>query len=62
MFIYVWPKKSIPLQITALFCFTLLIAGRFLNLLVPIYNKYIVGKLHARIELTITFIGLKADP
>ena len=44
MFIYIWPKKSLPLQITALFCFSMLLVGRVVNPLVPLYNKWIVGE------------------
>jgi len=51
MFIYIWPKNSLTLQITALFCFSLLVFGRVINLFVPIYNKYIVDDLSTAINV-----------
>ena len=50
MFVYIWPKKSISLQLTALFCFMLLVIGRVINLLVPIFYKYIVGECSNRLR------------
>lgn len=41
---FLWPKKSFALQFRVAFCISLLIAGRFINVLVPIYNQKI-GKL-----------------
>lgn len=45
---YLWPKKDALLQFRVIFCFVLLIAGRVINLYVPIYNKKIVDSLSVR--------------
>ncbi|XP_076242345.1 ABC transporter ATP-binding protein/permease Hmt-1 [Calliopsis andreniformis] len=42
---FLWPKKSLMLQLRVIFCFVLLISGRFINLYVPIYNKKIVDSV-----------------
>ncbi|XP_053680599.1 ATP-binding cassette sub-family B member 6 [Anopheles nili] len=42
---FLWPKKDVLLQFRVLFCFVLLLAGRVINLYVPIYNKKIVDSL-----------------
>ena len=42
---FIWPKKNIILQLLVVICFLLLIAGRVVNLLVPIYYKKIVNAL-----------------
>ncbi|OWA52059.1 ATP-binding cassette sub-family B member 6, mitochondrial [Hypsibius exemplaris] len=42
---YVWPKGDLRLQFYVLLSFLLLIAGRGVNLLTPIYYKYIVDSL-----------------
>lgn len=42
---FLWPKKSFLLQLRVIFCFFLLIAGRFINVYVPVYNKKIVDSL-----------------
>lgn len=42
---FLWPKKDFVLQSRVIFCFVLLIAGRVINLYVPIYNKKIVDGL-----------------
>ena len=41
---FLWPKKDCVLQFRVLICFVLLIAGRGINLYVPIYSK-LIGKL-----------------
>lgn len=41
---FLWPRKSLALQLRVLFCIFLLIFGRVLNVLVPIYNQKI-GKI-----------------
>lgn len=41
---FLWPKKSLALQFRVCFCIGLLIGGRFINVLVPIYNQKI-GKI-----------------
>ncbi|KAG5682449.1 hypothetical protein PVAND_011801 [Polypedilum vanderplanki] len=45
LFPYLWPKKNFLLQARVIFCFVLLIAGRMINVYVPIYNKKIVDSL-----------------
>jgi len=42
---FVWPKGNLFLQILVLICFLILIAGRGVSLLVPIYYKKIVNEL-----------------
>lgn len=42
---FLWPKKDMSLQFRVFFCFFLLIAGRVVNLYVPIYNKMIVDSM-----------------
>ncbi|XP_001605354.2 ATP-binding cassette sub-family B member 6, mitochondrial [Nasonia vitripennis] len=42
---FLWPKKSVLLQFSITFCFILLIAGRLINVYVPIYNKKIVDSV-----------------
>lgn len=41
LFPYLWPKHSFSLQLRVLTCCVLLIAGRIVNLYVPIYHKWI---------------------
>lgn len=45
---FLWPKKDCLLQFRVMFCFVLLIAGRVINLFVPIYNKKIVDSMTER--------------
>lgn len=47
---FLWPKKSFALQFRVTFCIGLLIAGRFINVLVPIYNQKIGKKKNASIK------------
>ncbi|XP_049287199.1 ATP-binding cassette sub-family B member 6 [Anopheles funestus] len=42
---FLWPKTDVLLQFRVVFCFLLLIAGRFINVYVQIYNKKIVDSL-----------------
>ena len=42
---FVWPKGNMFLQMLVLICFVILVAGRAVNLLVPIYYKKIVNAL-----------------
>ncbi|CAL4080451.1 unnamed protein product, partial [Meganyctiphanes norvegica] len=42
---FLWPKKSIMLQLAVFFCFVLLLIGRAANVFVPIYYKLIVDAL-----------------
>lgn len=41
---FLWPKKSLLLQFRVIFCILLLLGGRVINVLVPIFNQKI-GKL-----------------
>lgn len=38
---FMWPKKSISLQFRVILCIVLLIGGRAINVLVPVFNKKI---------------------
>lgn len=38
---FLWPKKSCTLQFRVILCIGLLIAGRVINVIVPIYNQKI---------------------
>lgn len=38
---FLWPKKSIALQFRVIFCIGLLVGGRVINVLVPIYSQMI---------------------
>ena len=42
---FVWPRGNLFLQLMVLICFLILVAGRAVNLLVPIYYKKIVNAL-----------------
>ncbi|XP_050299608.1 ATP-binding cassette sub-family B member 6-like [Anthonomus grandis grandis] len=42
---FMWPKKDLMLQFRVLFCVLLLVAGRVVNVYVPIYNGLIVDSL-----------------
>lgn len=42
---FLWPRKSLILQINVFICILALLAGRVINLYVPIYNKKIVDSL-----------------
>lgn len=55
LFPYLWPSKSVKLQSLAAFCVVLLIAGRFVNLLVPIT----LGKIVDSLSETVNAIVLK---
>ena len=59
---FIWPKKSIGLQIRVIFCFMLTVGGRVLNVVVPIYSKHIVDQLSNQVfcwDLILIFVGLK---
>ncbi|XP_063984581.1 ATP-binding cassette sub-family B member 6 isoform X2 [Diachasmimorpha longicaudata] len=61
---FLWPKKDCLLQFRVLFCFMLLIAGRIINLYVPIYNKKIVDSmtvdvLKFRWDLILIYVAFK---
>ncbi|KAI3413803.1 hypothetical protein GPALN_011284 [Globodera pallida] len=42
---YVWPRKSIRLQLYVLICLFLLAIGRVINVMIPLYSKWIVDAL-----------------
>ncbi|XP_054265691.1 ATP-binding cassette sub-family B member 6-like [Macrosteles quadrilineatus] len=61
---FLWPKRSARLQLQVLVCILLLVAGRVINLFVPIYNKLIVDSmtttpLYFRWDLIVTYVGFK---
>ncbi|CAG9770126.1 unnamed protein product [Ceutorhynchus assimilis] len=63
---FMWPKKDCCLQFRVLFCIILLVAGRVVNLYVPIYNKLIVDslaekneKLSFRWDWILLYVGFK---
>ena len=59
---YMWPKKSVGLQLRVVMCIVLLIGVRVTNVFVPIYSKKIVDELAGKVfawQLILAFIGLK---
>ncbi|CAG9561870.1 unnamed protein product [Danaus chrysippus] len=61
---FMWPSKSVCLQIYVFICVLALLAGRVINLYVPIYNKKIVDSLsipplHFRWDLVVTYVFFK---
>lgn len=61
---FLWPKKSILLQLRVICCFGLLAAGRAINLYVPIYNKKIVDSvtdtpIEFRWDLVLIYVAFK---
>jgi len=59
---YMWPKKSVGLQLRVVMCVVLLIGVRVTNVFVPIYSKKIVDGLAEKIfvwQLILAFVGLK---
>ncbi|CAI6347440.1 unnamed protein product [Macrosiphum euphorbiae] len=61
---FVWPKKSVALQLRVVACIILVIAGRVANVYVPLYSAKIVDSLTAiplvfRWDLIFTYIGIK---
>ena len=38
---YVWPKKSLGLQLRVAICLLLLVLGRLINVALPLYSKWI---------------------
>lgn len=64
LFPFLWPKKDCMLQFRVIFCFALLLAGRVINLYVPIYNKKIVDSLSVkprdfRWDWILIYVGFK---
>lgn len=59
---FLWPKKDCLLQFKVVICILLLIAGRVINLLVPVYHKLIVDQLAlAKFcwDLVLIYVGFK---
>ncbi|XP_014367210.2 ATP-binding cassette sub-family B member 6 isoform X1 [Papilio machaon] len=60
---FLWPRKSLQLQIYVMICILALVAGRAINLYVPIYNKKIVDSLavpHSyRWDLVVIYVFFK---
>ncbi|GBP92675.1 ATP-binding cassette sub-family B member 6, mitochondrial [Eumeta japonica] len=60
---FLWPRKSLLLQIQVMICVIALIAGRIVNLFVPIYSKEIVDALAPppmfRWDLVLIYVFLK---
>ena len=53
---YVWPKKSVGLQIRVAICLLLLVLGRLINVALPLYSKWI-----GRLFLLINFSNLSRN-
>ncbi|GAA5856039.1 hypothetical protein JCM8547_002951 [Rhodosporidiobolus lusitaniae] len=47
LFPYLWPSKSVVLQLVALFCFTIMLAKRYLNVATPFFFGRIISDLSA---------------
>ncbi|XP_047533093.1 ATP-binding cassette sub-family B member 6 [Vanessa atalanta] len=61
---FLWPRKSLCLQIYVFICILALLAGRVINLYVPIYNKRIVDSLsipplYFRWDLVVIYVFFK---
>lgn len=61
---FLWPRKSVILQLQVVCCIILLLLGRVLNLVVPIYSKLIVDSmttvpLFFRWDLVLWYVGFK---
>ncbi|XP_075977677.1 ABC transporter ATP-binding protein/permease Hmt-1 isoform X2 [Anticarsia gemmatalis] len=61
---FLWPRKSACLQIYVLICILALLAGRAVNLFVPIYSKLIVNSLtdtplQFRWDLVVVYVFFK---
>ncbi|XP_071454938.1 ATP-binding cassette sub-family B member 6 [Hetaerina americana] len=61
---FIWPRKSPLLQMSVIFCFTLLAFGRVINLYVPIYGRAIVDSMSGekvvfRWDLVLIFVAFK---
>ena len=59
---FIWPKKSITLQIKIIICFFLMICCRIVNVFVPIYAKKVVDQLNNEVfcwDLILALFGLK---
>ncbi|XP_059052829.1 ATP-binding cassette sub-family B member 6 [Achroia grisella] len=61
---FLWPRKSVLLQINVIICIMALLAGRVVNLYVPIYSKKIVDSLsipplYFRWDLVVIYVLFK---
>ena len=59
---FIWPRKSIALQIKIVICFLLMICCRVINLLYPIYSKKVVDDLTNQVfcwDLILMLIGVR---
>ena len=59
---YMWPKKSLGLQLRVLACIVLLIGVRVTNVFVPIFSKKVIDALGQKTfcwDLILAFVGLK---
>ncbi|CAJ0942397.1 unnamed protein product, partial [Mesorhabditis belari] len=59
---YVWPKKSLSLQLRVGFCMFLLLFGRLINVALPLFSKWIVdalGENNFPYKLILISTGLK---
>ncbi|XP_041366375.1 ATP-binding cassette sub-family B member 6, mitochondrial-like [Gigantopelta aegis] len=59
---YVWPKHNPFLQLTVFFCVLILVAGRVINVFVPIYSKYIINSLTTERSPRVAQDGTTVDP
>ena len=59
---FIWPKKSITLQIKIIICFFLMVCCRIINVLVPIYSKKVIDQLNNQVfcwDLILMLSGLQ---
>ncbi|CAK5086801.1 unnamed protein product [Meloidogyne enterolobii] len=45
---YIWPRKNLQLQLTVFTCLFILAIGRAINVLIPLYSKWIVDVLSSK--------------
>ncbi|XP_050524604.1 ATP-binding cassette sub-family B member 6 [Daktulosphaira vitifoliae] len=61
---FIWPKKSLTLQVRVILCLLLVVAGRIANVYVPLYSGKIVDSLTSsplvfRWDLILIYVGIK---
>ncbi|KAK7590115.1 hypothetical protein V9T40_001728 [Parthenolecanium corni] len=61
---FLWPKKSCNLQFRVILCVIMLLSGRLINVLTPIYSKLIVNSMTGdkpdfRWDYVLIFVGVK---
>ncbi|XP_070564941.1 ATP-binding cassette sub-family B member 6-like [Ptychodera flava] len=61
MWPHVWPSGHPILQLLVVLCFIILLANRGINVLVPLYYKYIVDALTPQSSLSEFFSGYSSD-